>query len=188
MPTLHIKKNNIHPLAKIIKKELIENPEFTFNHISICDYYWVKDCNLFFPQKNKYRYIEHQKTHFFWRDYCEWISFDKEYNNPEYIHSWYKLYIFDGTTKYWENNSHKYENNIPNDFSSPEDETPTDQARRHVHYIKNLCEWGLLECTCSYGHTCLQELNNFDYQSKLHVSLGTVNTLEERLDSYKQLL
>lgn len=96
-----------HPIAKIIKRELIDNPEFRFNHVSIIDHHWVGDCNLFFPQKEGYQYNEYgiQPKHpddkysfFFWRDYNSPERYPS--NNPEYLHSHWRRFVIDGSTKY----------------------------------------------------------------------------------------
>jgi hypothetical protein len=43
MSSVSTVEDKIHPLAKIIKQDLLDNPKFTFNHISMLDHYWVRD-------------------------------------------------------------------------------------------------------------------------------------------------
>ena len=109
------KTKEVHPITKIIKMELIDNPEFRFNHISILDHHWVRDCNLFFPQKQGYQCDEYgiqikhpddKYSFFFWRDY----NSQEQYlsNNPEYLHSHWRLFVIDGSTHYNYNYSIKF--------------------------------------------------------------------------------
>ena len=95
-----------HPLAIAIQTELIDDPTFSFNSVSCLDYYWVHDCNLFFPTKKGYSYDEEiggrpphpdkDKSFFFWRTYDTNIPYD----DPEYIFSHCELFVLDGSTNY----------------------------------------------------------------------------------------
>jgi hypothetical protein len=178
MSSVSTVEDKIHPLAKIIKQDLLDNPKFTFNHISMLDHYWVRDSNGSFPVKRTCSL----KSYFLWRYYGEWSCYDDHKDNPDYLYSSYENYIFDGTSIYWDNSIQKYKNGIPNSWEAPDNETSTDISRRELYYIKEQCEWALLDCSCSWGGPCLQVLNDYDYKSKIQVSLGTVNTLEERIN------
>ena len=95
-----------HPLAIAIQTELIDDPTFSFNTVSCLDYYWVNECNLFFPIKKGYSYDEEiggrpphpdkDKSFFFWRTYDP----DIPYDDPEYMFSHWKLFVLDGSTNY----------------------------------------------------------------------------------------
>ena len=95
-----------HPLAVAIQTELIHDPTFSFNTVSCLDYYWVNECNLFFPNKKGYSYDEElgcwpphpdeNKSFFFWRTY----DIDIPYDDPEYMFSHRELFVLDGSTNY----------------------------------------------------------------------------------------
>jgi len=95
-----------HSLAVAIQTELIDDPTFSFNTVSCLDYYWVNECNLFFPTKKGYSYDEElgnwpahpdkNKSFFFWRTY----DTDIPYEDPEYMFSHSELFVLDGSTNY----------------------------------------------------------------------------------------
>ena len=77
---------------------------------------------------------------------------------------------------------------IPIEACGDDDETATDYHRRYLHYRRNLCVWGLLDCVCSSSNVCMKVLNgrasSFGYNRYSRVmSLGTdiSNTLETRM-------
>lgn len=144
----------IHPTSKIIQKDVIENPNFTFNNVSILDYPWVSECNLFFPTPHN---NQDNNSYFFWRDYYD-INEYIEYEDlsDDYMISHWRLYVFDGTTKY----------NYPSEevpfpiVSAPDDQTPTDRARMNLEYRRTTCIWALLGCDCNEtGIACLKDQN-----------------------------
>lgn len=73
----------------------------------------------------------------------------------------------------------------------PDDETPTDYHRRYLHYRRNECVWGLLDCHCSSSGICLKIENGrggcscgFGSGGGKIMNLGTdpLHTLEARMD------
>ena len=173
------RKENSHKIAHIIQKGLIDDREFRFNHVTFLD--WSNDCNLFFPTIHGYHWNDPRrgthpdkdKSFFFWRDYDEWSSYPgnlpEEDNNPEWLISHHKLYVFDGSTHFWESGIPRYseilsdwdqsswkgDREVPIGCIDPDDETPTDRDRRYTYYRKNTCIWGLLDCPCnSTGSLC----------------------------------
>ena len=88
---------------------------------------------------------------------------------------------------------YNYQSNCDISCLGGENETGTDYSRRYLEYTKNACIWGLLDCNCSStGGTCLKVQNEgpnrswygFGLDSGKIVGLGTVNTLEERMNCY----
>lgn len=181
----------IHPLAEIFTNEVINHPTgYKFNTVTCLDYPWVHECNLFFPTKNgngwdeygrKIPHPDDNKTFFLWRTYESYEGYDATHTNPEFIHSWWELFILDGTSRY------NYQDEYPVEVLHEEDETPTDRQRRHLQYRKNLCIWGLLDCRCSSnGCLCLKLENQrygCDYNMRQIVSISTDqgNTLAARM-------
>jgi len=176
-----IRKENGNNVAGIIQRGLIDNPEFSFNHIDYLN--WSNDCNLFFPTKNGYgwndprrgTHPDKDKSFFFWRDYDEWSTYpgnspEKHYN-PEWMISHHRLFVFDGTTNFWDGSIPKYgeiltewddtgwvgDRDVPIACLDHHDETPTDRDRRYTYYRTNSCIWGLLDCGCNSTSTpCLK--------------------------------
>ena len=191
-------KSKIHPTAEIIQNGVINNPKFTFNHMSILDYPWASDCNLFFP--TPYKNTE-KKSYFFWRDYYDRsINFDYDDIPDDYMISFWDLHVLDGTTNY---NYPLEEVPFPS-VTAPYDQTSTDMARMNLEYTKTKCIWALRGCDCNQtGIPCLKDQNEHpelywtDYSDEEYSqysdgednqivirSLGTDvrNTLEYRLN------
>ena len=170
-----IRRENGNKVAQIIQEELIDNPEFRFNHIDYLD--WSQDCNIFFPTKHGYdwedprrgTHPDKNKSFFFWRDYDDYSTypgnFPDEARNPEWMISHHRLFVFDGTTNYWVGSTPKYgeilkvdlwenygwfgDREVPIACIDQDDETPTDRDRRYTYYRTNTCIWGLLDCSCN---------------------------------------
>lgn len=144
----------MHPIAEIINDGVIENRDFTFNHISILDYPWVSESNLCFPTPYK---NPNNKSYFFWRDYYDSSEYIEYEDWPDdYMISHWQLYIFDGTTQY----------NYPSEkvpfptVCAPDDQTATDRARMDLEYRRTTCIWALLGCDCNQtGIPCLKDQN-----------------------------
>jgi hypothetical protein len=82
---------------------------------------------------------------------------------------------------------------IPIGVLGPDDETATDYHRRNLHYRRNQCVWGLLDCNCSSSGVCLKVENGRDCCCGFGgpgggkvMSLGTdqSQTLEARMDRF----
>lgn len=162
----------MHPVAEIFRKEVKESP-FSFKHVSKIegkkytpDFVW--ESNGLFPKKNGYPWYD-GRTFFFWKDYSEWSPYDEHKDDPEYMYSRHHDYVYDGTTKYWDEMTPKYDEfiakaldciinpvesafagGLPPKWHAPYDETPCDSSRRYVAYMRNTCIWGLQDCEC-YG-------------------------------------
>ena len=107
-----------HPTAIAIKKELIDNPLFTFKEVSILDYPWVSECGfrptphtkysfnyLYVPRSDEGRtYFAHRDYHIIVNDEGELVSkipYDSEYcNKIGYVHSHSIIWQLDGSTNY----------------------------------------------------------------------------------------
>ena len=185
--SISVQKRGARNVAQIIRDGLINDREFRFNHIESVDYHWVIECNGFFPTKYGYSYNDSrsnyngggghpddQKSFFLWQEYDSYDSYpghendrtkqvDSNYRNPEWLTSHHELFIFDGTTNYWEGSVPKYgeklsdwddtnffgDRLVPISVMGPDNETPTDRDRRYTYYRQTECIWGLLNCDCS---------------------------------------
>ena len=142
--------HKVHPTAVLIKTHVIDDPDFSFNHISCLDYPWVMDCNGYFPQKGKGC---SDISYFFWRDYYDPMPYEDW--PDDYAVSWWRNFVLDGTTMY------NYPvDEIPIEVLRPDDETSTDFHRRLLEYRKSRCIWGLRNCHCNQtGVHCLRDEN-----------------------------
>ena len=132
------KSTKIHPLALIFKKGVIENPEFSFNHVSIIDHYWVAECNSMFPTKRGYSYDpelceypkhpDSNRSYFFWRDYDKLVSYQDSVDNPDYRYSHWRNFVLDGTQNYDYNYSIKIEIELDTPFRN--------LAKGDIEYIR----------------------------------------------------
>ncbi len=172
-----------HPTATIFRKGVLDNPDFRFNHIT-SDVHWVVtssegvyDCNGLFPMKRGYKYDSNlgkpphpddKHSFFFWRDYntMEEYTQDEEAYDPEWMHSIWRKYVFDGSTNCWDGSTPSYPSFI-NDWDDGyfehsgeglrvpiaclplDEETPTDRDRRITYYRQHECIWALRDCNCS---------------------------------------
>ena len=157
----------VHPLAKIVKEGLIDSKEYyRFNHIYTDEVnYNVSEANTYNPRKE----MDWREgyTYFLHRDYDNKQSFEERENNHEYIYSRWRLFVYDGTTKYWNGSTHNYPKElmstkevIPVACMGPDDETPTDMDRRNTEYRRSRCSWAIKlpnSCCCSEtGGICLR--------------------------------
>ena len=86
------------------------------------------------------------------------------------------------------------EADIPLEVMSPQDETTTDIFKRRLHYRRNMCVWGLLDCNCSSNGICHKIESGrkcscgFGGDAKIY-SLGTdqSNTLEARMTRLQEV-
>ena len=193
-----------HPHADIFRAAVLApDSNFKFNKVGI---WWDSiNCNSLFPEKNGYRELhctdpdfpeefkseeiayytpphpDKDKTFFFWKDYCAPKFYEEYVNDPEYMISHWRSYVFDGTTNYWDGDKPNYFNerwclrpnsddedylkppieDVPISCLAPNDETPTDGARRCLHYRKEKCIWAIkADCNCSsHGAPCLRDEN-----------------------------
>ena len=127
-----IEKRGARTIASIVREELINNPEFRFNHVKKVSWGDVYDCNLFFPTKRGYPTIYpndpdfpkdldswfYKPPHpddgfsfFFWRDYQHETATEPLEENdldPEYMRSLHYLFVFDGKTNFWNGSTPLY--------------------------------------------------------------------------------
>ena len=176
----------VHPTAEIVRKELIDSTEYyRFNHIFPGDVkYNSMEANSYNPKKNGYHafvrdgvwdlgylhaeYEDVQRsTYFLHRDYDNEQSYEEYKGNAEYMYSHWRLFVYDGTTKYWNGSTPNYPKElmftskkglVPVTCMVPEDETSTDRDRRHTEYRSSKCSWAIKEgCDCSEsGGVCLR--------------------------------
>ena len=190
-----------HPMAVIFRKGVLDNREFRLKHIRNTDIYWevdspygVYDCNGCFPKKRGYPYDnegnkpphpDDEYTFFFWRDYNTDADSSQDVDeNPEWMRSIWRLFVFDGTTNCWNNSKPNYnkfigawndgfldhtkdKSRVPIACFPLNQETPTDRDRRLTYYRKHKCIWGLRNCICSEsGAPCNKEENEYYYRNK----------------------
>ena len=199
-------QTSTHPLAKIFQDAVMApDSNFKFNHI-----YYFEDsinCNSWFPQKNGYRMIyytdadfpEHlkdsdmafytpphpdkDKSFFFWKDYSIKIPYEENKEDPEYMTSHWRLFVLDGSTRFWHGDKPDYSTerwclhpnyddddllkspieHVPISCNEPDNETATDYNRRQLHYRKEKCSWALIDdCNCSSNKVC-SKIENENY-------------------------
>ena len=161
----------VHPVAKIVRKGLIDSKEYyRFIHVYSDEVkYNVSEANTYNPRKAPVDWGEGH-TYFFHRDYDKVQSYEERKDNPEYIYSRWRLFVYDGSTKYWNGSTHNYPKElmsnrelVPVACMGPDDETPTDRDRRYTEYRKSRCSWAIKQpngCNCSEtGGICLKREN-----------------------------
>ena len=162
----------IHPLSIIITHELMDSVKYyRFNHVFSNEVtYSVSEANLYNPRTSYYNGRNY--SYFLHRDYDEYDTQYPEQRdlNPTYIYSNWKLFEYDGATKYWNGSTHTYPKElmsngegVPVACMGPDDETPTDRDRRYTEYRKNTCSWSIhlpTGCHCTEtGALCLKREN-----------------------------
>ena len=93
-----------HPLAEIVGKGLINSIEYyRFNHVYTDEVnYDVSEANTYNPRKwnSKGIWGGEGHTYFLHREYDAWQTYEEHKDNDEYMHSHWRLFVYDGTTKY----------------------------------------------------------------------------------------
>lgn len=160
----------VHPVAKIVKDGLIDSIRYyRFRHVYSDEVkYDVSEANTYNPRRE----MDWREgyTYFFNRDYDREQSYEEREDNPEYIYSRWRLFVYDGSTKYWNGSTHNYPTElmgnselVPVECMEPDDETPTDRGRRYSVYRRNRCSWAIKlpnGCNCSEtGGICLKRQN-----------------------------
>ena len=159
-----------HPVSEIVTNELLNSTEYyRFNHVYSDEVkYNVSEATTYNPRKE----IDWREgyTYFLHRNYDNKQSYEERNDNPEYIYSSWKLFEYDGTTKYWKGSTHNYpkelmsnSEDVPVTCMGPDDETPTDRDRRYTEYRKIQCSWAIKlpkGCECSVtGGICDRTVN-----------------------------
>jgi hypothetical protein len=168
-----------HPVSSIIRTRLIDidtRTLFRFKRVCQRDVnYDVSKANAYNPLKNGfngYYDIHHDDgfSFFFHRDYDPQQFYNEYKDNPEYLYSEWKLFEYDGRTKYWDGSTPNYPDiymydgktnqQVPIEDDAPDDETPHDRDRRITYYTKEKCVWSIKApsyCNCSgTGTICLK--------------------------------
>ena len=197
--SISVQKRGARMVSQIVRDGLINDKEFRFNHLESRDVHWevegdngIYECNGFFPTRNGYEWDDprqkrnggpghpdDKKSFFFWRDYDSYHTDDPNFRTPDWMSSHHRLFVFDGTTNYWDGSVPKYGNKlsdwedhyfvvdrlVPISVMGPDDETPTDRDRRYTYYRQNECIWGLLNCKCSYNGGPCQKVETEYYRN-----------------------
>jgi len=139
------RKYMVHPIAKLFREGVLNNPGFTMNSRYYRD--WLEDCSSRFPMN----YDDTTKSYFFWRETYEYSEYD-------YIRSFWKLFVLDGIV------NHDYPTEmVPLSCEANDDETATDFHRRHLHERKEMCYFAITEnCYCSLTGECMGVVYQFE--------------------------
>ena len=168
----------VHPVSAIIRTLLLDidtRTLFRFKRVYQGDVnYNVNEVNYYNPSKNGFNgfsevHPDDGFSFFFHRDYDKKQFYYEYKDNPDYLYSEWKLFEYDGITKYWDGSIpnypdiYLYGSQVPIWSDAPEDETPLDRDRRITYYIKERCVWSIKApyyCNCSgTGAMCLKREN-----------------------------
>ena len=198
MTTHSSASSTLHPLAKIFQDAVLTpDSNFKFNHVSLFED--GINCNVWFPQKNCYNSIyytdpsfpeelkntdqlyyypphpDKDKSFFFWKDYSSKSPYQEHKDNPEYMISNWRLFVLDGSVRFWDGSTPDYTSerwclrpnyddhdlvkptieDVPIGCFEPDNETATDYNRRQLYYRKERCSWALLaDCNCTESSVC----------------------------------